>query len=48
MYSKEKADDVFSISLLSHYLTSDAYADTLSCHFPGLLSKIWGMYYHKW
>lgn len=40
MHSQEKPDDVFSISLLSQHLISDAYAETLSCHFPGLLSKI--------
>lgn len=39
IHLKEKPDDVFLISPLSQYLTSDAYAETLGCHFPGLLSK---------
>jgi len=39
VHSKEKMEDVFSISRLSQYVTSDAYGETPSCHFLGLLSQ---------
>lgn len=40
-------DDAFSVSLLSQYVTSDAYGETLSCCFLGLLSQTGRIYYYK-
>lgn len=44
---KRKMDGVFSISLLSQYVASDAYGETLSCRFLGLLSQTQRIYYYK-